>query len=57
MCLSTGRPLRGWGRPAVWPRRLMAGPRTRSLGGGDYSRISAYEPMARAMSAWAQNRW
>ncbi|RZU23623.1 hypothetical protein EV567_1359 [Streptomyces sp. BK239] len=25
--------------------------------GGDYSRSSAYEPMASAMSACAQNRW
>lgn len=24
---------------------------------GCYSRSSAYEPMARAMSAWAQKRW
>lgn len=24
---------------------------------GTYSRSSAYEPMASAMSAWAQNRW
>lgn len=42
-------------RPYVAPAS-GTGAGTRSVG-GDYSRSSAYEPMARAMSAWAQNRW
>ncbi|SCE41547.1 hypothetical protein GA0115242_136211 [Streptomyces sp. SolWspMP-5a-2] len=66
-----GGPQCGWGPPGGWPRRQVAGPRTRSFRadpgdrghgprstpGGVYSRSSAYEPMARAMSAWAQKRW
>ena len=38
------------------PVTLRRGRAHRASEGG-YSRSSAYEPMARAMSAWAQNRW
>ena len=46
---------RGTARPATTGRQPnTARPAERFA---DYSRSSAYEPMARAMSAWAQNRW
>ncbi|CAM5733727.1 hypothetical protein SHIRM173S_05885 [Streptomyces hirsutus] len=51
-----GPPVREGTRPAAVAPASGAGAGTRSAGGG-YSRSSAYEPMARAMSAWAQNRW
>lgn len=51
-----GSPVREGTRPVAGAPASGAGAGTRSAGGG-YSRSSAYEPMARAMSAWAQNRW
>ncbi len=57
--MHCGRPTRGAGNCATshnGPAQSEHGATRGALGGG-YSRSSAYEPMARAMSAWAQNRW
>ena len=52
---SHGRsPLLGGGRSPVRVGTAEEAPRR---GSANYSRSSAYEPMARAMSAWAQKRW
>lgn len=46
----------GTARPATLGPQPNDRP-TRGAPSGGYSSSSAYEPMARAMSAWAQNRW